>query len=568
MSNTTTATQGSMGVDAQRERARTTGGDVLVEVMRRHGIDMAFGVISIHNLPLVEAVARDLRFVEMRHEAAAVNAADAYARASGGIGVALTSTGTGAGNAAGSMVEALTAGSRVLHVTGQIESEYLGSNRGVIHEVPRQLQMLDAVSSYASTILNRNAVEEELERAIEHILKAPQGPASVEWPSDLQYLARPDNQHPFQPRPRQLEPADESSLDEAARLLRAAERPLIWVGGGAAGAGEPLEELLRFVHGGLLTSNSGRGIVPEDNTQVIGNFASDPGVQELLADADLLLSVGTHFRSNETKSYHLQLPTPHIQIDIDPAALGRVYPADVAIQGDAYLVLNALVERLGSSAADPRWRTRVRETREKVREDLFTYIGAYADICRGIREVLPRESVIARDVTIPSSQWGNRLLDVYHRESNVFPVGGGIGQGLAMGIGASLACPETPTLVMAGDGGLAVHLGELASLAGARPWCVVVVFNDGGYGVLRNMQAANGFERRGVDLFTPNFGGVAHSLDLPHWLVQDASHFRDALREAVDMRGPAIIEVDVEFLTPPPGQFVPPVHIPQDTEEA
>jgi acetolactate synthase-1/2/3 large subunit len=568
MSDTTTATQGSVGTVDQPAPVRRTGGDVLVEVMRRHGIDTAFGVISIHNLPLVEAVARDLRFVEVRHEAAAVNAADAYARATGGIGVALTSTGTGAGNAAGSMVEALTAGSRVLHVTGQIESEFLGSSRGVIHEVPRQLQMLEAVSSYASTILEGNRVEEQLERALEHILQAPHGPASVEWPTDLQYLARPENQLPFAPRPRRLEPVDESSLEEAVRLLRAAERPLIWVGGGAASAGEPLEELLRFVRGGLLTSNSGRGIVPEDHPQVIGNFASDPGLRELLAEADLLLSVGTHFRSNETKSYHLPLPTPHIQIDIDPAALGRVYPADVAIEGDAYLVLNALVERLDSSATGPDWRTRVRETREKVREDLFAYIGGYADICRGIREVLPRESVVARDVTIPSSQWGNRLLEFYRRESNIFPVGGGIGQGLAMGIGASLGCPDAPTLVMVGDGGLAVHLGELASLAGARPWCTVVVFNDGGYGVLRNMQAANGFQRSGVDLFTPNFGDLAHSLDLPYWLVRDSTGFADVLRKAVATRGPAIIEVDVESLTPPPGPFVPPVHIPQDTEEA
>ena len=86
-----------------------TGGDVLVTVMKRHGIDTAFGVISVHNLPLVEAVSRELSFVEMRHEAAAVNAADGYARATGRVGIALTSTGTGAGNAAGSMIEALTA---------------------------------------------------------------------------------------------------------------------------------------------------------------------------------------------------------------------------------------------------------------------------------------------------------------------------------------------------------------------------------------------------------------------------------------------------------------------------
>ena len=102
-----------------------TGGDVLVEVMRAAGVDVAFGVISIHNLPLVEAVDRELRFVPVRHEAAAINAADGYARATGGIGVALTSTGTGAGNAAGSMLEAMAASSRVLHITGTVSYTHL-----------------------------------------------------------------------------------------------------------------------------------------------------------------------------------------------------------------------------------------------------------------------------------------------------------------------------------------------------------------------------------------------------------------------------------------------------------
>ncbi|OOL27863.1 acetolactate synthase, partial [Rhodococcus rhodochrous] len=215
---------------------RATGGDVLVSVMRRHGIDTAFGVVSIHNLPLVEAVARDLNFVEVRHEAAAVNAADGYARASGRIGVALTSTGTGAGNAAGSMIEALTAGSRVLHVTGQIESEYLtpepaASSRGVIHEFPRQRQMLDAVSRYAATITDAKDAEAELEAAIARILSAPQGPASVEWPTDLQYLASPDEQRVAEARIAQPPAPNAAALDHAAAVLASAERPLLWLGG-------------------------------------------------------------------------------------------------------------------------------------------------------------------------------------------------------------------------------------------------------------------------------------------------------------------------------------------------
>lgn len=549
-----------------------TGGDVLVRVMRRHGIDTAFGVISIHNLPLVEAVDRDLKFVPMRHEAAAVNAADAFARATGKFGVALTSTGTGAGNAAGSMVEALTAGSRVLHITGQIDSEFLGGNRGVIHEVPRQLQMLDAVSGFARTIFNCKDAEADLEEAIAHLQSLPHSPASIEWPIDLQYLAHPDEQRAIDVAVRDTPDADPVALDEAIRLLDQAKRPLIWAGGGAGGAGADLSALMLRLGAGLLTSNSGRGIVPEDHELVIGNFASTPDVGALLEDADLLLSIGTHFRSNETKHYHLALPATHVQIDIDGDAIGRAYPADVGLLGDARNILGVINERLGvrgKDQSDPAiedrraWVERIQDTRQSVRDKLTKYIGGYAEICESIRNRFPRDSVIARDVTIPSSQWGNRLLPIYSRETNIFPVGGGIGQGLAMGIGAACGRPDVPTAVVVGDGGLAVHLGELASLAGTGAWCVVLLFNDAGYGVLRNLQEANGFGRAGVDLYTPDFELLSRSLNLPYWRVDSPGTFDSTLAQALAAHEPAVIEVAVSTLDPQPGPFVPPVHIPQ-----
>ena len=551
------------------ETQRRTGGDVMVEVMRRHGITTAFGVISIHNLPLVEAVDRDLEFVEMRHEAAAVNAADAFARASGGIGVALTSTGTGAGNAAGSMVEALTAGSRVLHITGQIESEYLApgrpaASRGVIHEFPAQPQMLEAVSAHASTITDAKEADAELESAIAHIQSAPTGPASVEWPTDLQYLASPERQRPAECSPRVVAAADPDSIARAADLLARAKSPLIWLGGGAADAGDAVSALAHRLGAGILTSNSGRGIVSEADPLVIGNFATTPAARELIADADVMLAVGTHFRSNETASYTLSLPTTLIQVDVEPATLGRVYPAEVALVGDAQHTVTALAEAIESPSGTDGWRERVEDLRQRVRAELTDYIGGYAEICAAVRSVLPARSVIARDVTIPSSQWGNRLLPVYERATNIFPLGGGIGQGLAMGIGAAHARPEVPTLVMVGDGGLAVHLGELASLAGSGAHVIVMVFNDGGYGVLRNMQEKNGFRRSGVDLHTPRFDLLAASMDIPYRLIQGPGHIADALADAVHRTGPTMIEVDVTALDPAPGAFVPPVHIPTE----
>lgn len=541
-----------------------TGGDVLVDVMRRHGITHAFGVISIHNLPLVEAVARDLTFVEVRHEAAAVNAADAFARVTGGVGVALTSTGTGAGNAAGSMLEALTAGSRVLHVTGQVESEWVGSNRGVIHEVPAQLEMLTAISKGAARVPTAEDSARVIEEAIATILTAPHGPVSVEWPTDLQYLARPDAQVDDAvvavPAPADPDPVE---LDVAAELLARAHRPVLWLGGGAAGAAEGLRELAHRLDAPIITSNSGRAIVPEDDDLVIGNFGSTPQGAALLADADLLLSVGTHFRSNETRTYSLPLPAQHIQVDVNGAAIGRVHPATAGVLGDAAQVVSGLLERVTSTATETGWGERARATRREVRALLTDAIGGYAEVCAELREQLPRESVVARDVTIPSSQWGNRLLELYSRGTNVFPLGGGIGQGLAMGIGAAVARPTAPTVVFAGDGGLSVHLGELASLRGTGASCIVLVFNDSGYGVLRNMQQANDMLRVGVDLWTPDFAALAASMDMPYWLTGAPGSFGPALREAIATGRPTLIEVDVAALDPVPGPFTPPVHIPR-----
>ncbi|MFE1950851.1 thiamine pyrophosphate-binding protein [Streptomyces sp. NPDC059524] len=536
------------------------GGALLVAVLKELGIDTVFGIVSVHNLPLVEAVDRELRFVPVRHEASAVNAADAYGRARGGLGCALTSTGTGAGNAAGSLIEALASGTSVLHVTGQVESEFLGSGRGFIHETKDQLGMLTAVSKHAVSVGSTDEAGRLLREAARAALTAPGGPASVEWPIDLQYAAQTDAGETV---PEPARPAlDPVALAAAGTLLSTARRPLIWAGGGANAARAELAALVEATGAGLLTSNSGRGAVPEDHPQVIGNFATTPAGRALLADADVLVTIGTHFRSNETADYGLELPGAerHIHIDVDAAALGRVYPAAHALHADAVDALAALLPH--ARTAEPDWTRRVARVREDVRATLHDNIGPQAAICDALRAVLPRDAVIARDVTIPSSSWGNRLLEMYAPESNVFPRGGGIGQGLGMGIGAALADPERPTVVIAGDGGLAVHLGELLTVAQERPRLTVLVFNDGGYGVLRNMQDRYSERRSGVDLATPDFDLLARACGLPYLRIADAEHARPVLEEAVGSAGPVLVEVDLAALGPMKNPFTPPVKIP------
>lgn len=561
------------------ENNHSTGGELLVQVLREAGVEVVFGIVSVHNLPLVEAVSRELRFVPVRHEASAVNAADGYARATGGLGCALTSTGTGAGNAAGSLIESLSSGTSVLHVTGQVEQEFLGSGRGFIHETKDQLGMLTAVSKHAATITSVQAAGPALRDGVRRALEAPGGPVSLEWPIDLQYQPHPALptvpgsaavEAPTavaEPAPLAPEPAD---LAEVLALVARAERPLVWAGGGAARSGAALTELLEAWGAGLLTSNSGRGAVPEDHPLVVGNYAATPGGQELLDEADLLLTLGSHFRSNETRDYALRIPVTHVQVDLDAAAVGRVYPVKAGLVADVADVLPALTAAVRAGhAVDPAWTGRVTAARDAVRAKQRAGLGDHAVLADALRAALPRGSVVARDVTIASSAWGNRLLEMHDPRSNVFPRGGGIGQGLGMGLGAALARPDEPTAVIVGDGGLAVHFGELLTLAQERPWLVLLVFNDGGYGVLRNMQDAHGRDRAGVDLATPDFGALSAALDLPYRRIAGPGDAAPVLAEAVAQRGPVLVEIDLAAYGEMPAPFTPPVKVPgRDTERS
>ncbi|MEB5074332.1 thiamine pyrophosphate-binding protein, partial [Pseudomonas aeruginosa] len=171
-----------------RNASQVTVGAAIAAFLEQCEVKAAFGVISIHNMPILDAFASrgNIRFVMARGEAGAANMADAYARTSGGLGVCLTSTGTAAGNAAGALVEALTAGTPLLHLTGQIETPYLDRSLAYIHEAPDQLSMLKAISKAAFRVRSVDTAISTLKLAVQTALTAPAGPVSVEIPIDIQ----------------------------------------------------------------------------------------------------------------------------------------------------------------------------------------------------------------------------------------------------------------------------------------------------------------------------------------------------------------------------------------------
>ncbi len=535
----------------RKNTTKVTVGAAIAAFLEECGVRTAFGVISIHNMPILDAFGERgvIRFVPARGEAGGANMADAYARTTGELGVCLTSTGTAAGNAAGAMVEALTAGTPMLHITGQIETRYLDQGYSYIHEAPDQLTMLNAISKAAFRVRDAHSALSTVKQAVQTALTAPAGPVSIEIPIDVQeaLIPMPDDLTPLQvPLFRPLDRA----LDRLADKLAACKRPMLWLGGGARHAGAAVERLMALGLG-IVTSTQGRGIVPEDHPQTLGAFNLHKPVEAFYQTCDAMVVVGSRLRGNETLKYQLKLPRPLYRVDVDPVSEGRCYISQDFVHGDAKLVLEGLADRLeGRLAIDPRFHDDLRAARAAAVDSLVDGLGPYAQLVQALQQAVGKNFNWVRDVTVSNSTWGNRYLLLSDPKAGVHALGGGIGQGLAMGIGAAVGAQQTSsgkkTFCLAGDGGFILNLGELATAVQENANMVIVLMNDKGYGVIKNIQDAQyGGRRHYVDLHTPDYKVLSQALGFGHARVTDLVTIDQALAAATASKGPFMLEIDM-----------------------
>jgi len=530
-----------------------TVGDFIARYLAEIGVTTVFGVISIHNMPILDAIARQgrIRFVPARGEAGAMNMADAFARVSGRLGVCITSTGTAAGNAAGAQAEALTAGSPVLHITSQVDLEFVDRDRAAIHDMPRQPEMLRGISKAVYRVWSASSVIGTLTAAVSAALSAPSGPVSLEIPVDVQRKPTRASQQIHLPQPT-FPVAPDSVIDEIADFVKKAKRPLLWLGGGARHAGAEATELVRRGFS-VVSSTNGRGIVSEELPANLGAFNMTPEAIELYDSCDLMIVVGSRLRGNETRNNKMPLPHPLIQIDADAAQGGRNYPVEVFAHGDAADTLARLLDRLPSTLdTDPNLSFDVARVRAQAEGRLRDSLGPYRVVADVLAErVLTGGHAWVRDVTICNSTFGNRYVRFAHPRLGVHALGGGIGQGIAMGIGAALACNGAKAITLVGDGGAMLGLAEMITAVEERAPLVYVLMNDRAYGVIRNIQDAQyGSRRHYSALATPDFAEFCRSVGMPHRLVSDVNDFPAAFDEAVVGEGPRLIEIDMNAIGP------------------
>ena len=541
-------------------------GDLVAEFLHCIGVEDVFGVVSVHNIPMLDAIGRRnyIKMIPARGEMGAGHMADGYARAKNGLGVVFTSTGPGAANVAGAIVEARFSGSAVLHFTGQTATENIDKNQGTVHDVSDQLGMLSSISKAALRIDNPENVLEKLLDAVKIALTPPTGPVSIEIPIDIQrtVIKRPNNLEQIKIPSIELKLGETSSIDKIETIIKGSKRKLLWVGNGCKFA---RDEVQKFINMGfaLVTSIQGRGVLPESSHMCLGAFNAVPIIEEFYKTIDLMIVVGSRLRGHETRDMSLKLPNNIIQIDIDPKAENRTYKTNLFHCGDAQKVLSELCKRLSNQLTlDKEWENEISQLKNRILEDYKNNLGAYKDFPETIRKVLPENGMWVRDVTISNSMWGNRSMFINEPEQNIYPVGAAIGPGLALAVGASIGSKSNKTIAMCGDGGFMLNLPDLWTAVETNCDVVFLIMNDKGYGVIKHIQdSMYGGRNFFADLIGPNLEELANVANIKYSRIDHAIDLEKKLKDAIKFSGPVLLEVNVHSVGEMPRYFAPPPHV-------
>jgi acetolactate synthase-1/2/3 large subunit len=537
---------------------RMTGGAAVVRALVDHGVDTVFAIPGIQLDHLFNALhdARNaIRVVHTRHEQGAAYMAMGFAQATGRPGVYAVVPGPGVLNTTAALATAYATGAPVFCLTGQIPSHAIGRGFGLLHEIPDQLGVLRGLTKWAARIDHPAHAPRVMREAFRELASGRVRPVAVEIAMDL--LARAAEVAPLAPAAPDPAPwPDPDAIEALAKLLGAAERPLIFAGGGAVGCGAELLALSELLQAPVALSRGSLGVIDGRSPFAI----THPAAHRLWGDADVVLGVGTRLQQ-QVPGWGLDAGIKIARIDVDPVEVARAGRPAVAVVADARPALSTLLERLPRhnrkrpSRVDDLVRLKAgveRTLRERVRPQM-----AYID---ALRAELPEDGFFVEDLT--QVGYVARFAFPVHRPRSYIHTGyqGTLGFGFATALGVKAAFPGRAVVSIAGDGGFMYNVQELATAVQHGLGVVTVIFNDGAYGNVRRMQVEDhGGRVIASDLKNPDFVRLAESFGAHGLRAQGPEELRAALRRALATPGPTLIDVPVgdfpapwEFLQPPP----------------
>jgi thiamine pyrophosphate-dependent acetolactate synthase large subunit-like protein len=480
--------------------------EAMMRTIRAAGVGTVFGLPGVHNLAFWQCEGPEVpEIVGVRHEQTTVYAADGMARSTGGLGVALTTTGPGAANAAGAFGEAGASGSPVVMIATEISSKIArpGRMRGALHESRDQAAIFEPLAKAVFRPRTAQDAVDDVARAIEVALAWPRGPVYVDIPTDLleAHAQATPVQAPNRPE------APPAVVEAAAALIDSAEEIVIWAGGGVVQSGAAR------VKAPVVTTFAARGVLPSHDPQCVGLPAHEPEVAALIGGADLLIGVGTDFDGTDTRNWSMPTAKALLNLNVSAEEAAKNYAPDLAVIGDARQTLVALTDRVLERAAaghelaalrSAAWGRTVTEPGGADARRLLDAIDA---------AVAAHDAEIVADMTM-SGYWAGGYARVDRPRRLHYAVGWGtLGMALPMGIGPA-ALRERPVLVLSGDGGFMFAPGELAVIAERRLPLTMLLVDDGGYGMLRYDQVRAGEPERGVDLGRPDFAALVRAFGI------------------------------------------------------
>ena len=529
-----------------------TCGEVLVNLLESYGVDQVFGIPGVHTVELYRGLARsNIRHVTPRHEQGAGFMADGYARTSGKPGVCFIITGPGMTNITTAMGQAYADSIPMLVISSVQSRSQLGGGRGKLHELPNQSALVAGVAAFSHTLMSAAQLPGVLARAFALFQAGRPRPVHIEIPLDV-LVENADALLGTSPVSVARAGAAPSAVKQMSQRLAAAKRPLILAGGGAIAAAAELTRLAETLGAPVALTINAKGLLPAAHPLLIGSTQTLLATRALVAEADVVLAIGTELAETDydvTFAGGFEIPGALLRIDIDPDQTVRNYPPELALVADAQIAAEALLAELQRLPLAPRHSAWGAQRVARLWADLTpawdAATRAQTRFLHTVLEELPN-AVLVGDSTQPVYS-GNLTLNLDHprRWFNASTGYGTLGYALPAAIGAWLGRGDgQPVVCLIGDGGLQFTLPELASAVEARTPIIVLLWNNQGYEEIKKYMLNRAIEPVGVDIYTPDFIGVATALGCAAERIQDVDSLRVALRAAADRQGPTLIEID------------------------
>jgi acetolactate synthase-1/2/3 large subunit len=515
-------------------------GEALASLLERFGTTTVFGIPGVHTLEIYRGlVGSGLRHIAPRHEQGAAFMADGWARVTGQPGVCTLIGGPGLTNAITPIAQAYHDSIPMLVISGAVPQRDRGL--GEIHDLPDQQALMSAVTAFSHTVQDPAELPDLLGRAAEVFSSGRPRPVHLGLPVDV--LAKPAPElTPIPAPPARPRPAP-TAIARAADLLAGAQRPLILLGGGAKDAGPEALGLARRLGAPIGLTINARGTVPDHDPLCLGSALSFTPVSDLLREADATLLVGAELSELELwgLSHPLEL-RGLVRIDIDPGQLERRWRPEVSLCGDAALTLAALGQTLAGSTSARLGAAAARVAQARARLAPPAEIARFGPLLELLDGVLPEDRIIAGDSTQPVYA-ANHLLPMSCPRSWLMPIGYGcLGSALPMAIGAKLAAPQRPVLALAGDGGFMFTVQELATARDLGLPVIALVYNNGGYGEIREAMDQARIDHLGTDASIHDLPAIARGFGVQASRSETLAELEQALTDALQSRQPTVIE--------------------------